>query len=117
MARCYYYPWLDLSDIEPAIPLMKKLGVSVVARSSRGFLTHYQESGNQRDVDLFWAQRRNGFLARHMAQVQVRGESLWDAKGNPTRRHLALIAWAYSPDAARWQRWLKNQRRSARSSM
>jgi hypothetical protein len=35
-----------------------------------------------------------------MAQVKAHGEPLWK-DGVPTRRHLALIMWAYSPSPAR----------------
>jgi hypothetical protein len=83
---------------------MRAWGVSEVARSPRGFLTAYKEaSGRSSELDDFWADRRHGFLARHMAQVEGNREALWKTyKGQkvPTRRHLALIAWAYSPEAA-----------------
>ena len=54
-----------------------------------------------------WWQRRNEFIARHMAQVRKGGESLWDSSGNPTNRHLGLIAWAYTPDPDGVQRWVE----------
>ena len=35
---------------------------------------------------------------------------MWTESGNPTRRHLALIAWAWSPskEHPRLIRWIKN---------
>jgi hypothetical protein len=36
-----------------------------------------------------------------MAQVEARKEPLFDKNGWPTRRHLALIMWAYSPEPAK----------------
>jgi len=49
-----------------------------------------------------WDERRNNFVARHMAQVNLRGEQLYEQsgkyKGWPTRRHLGLIMWAMTPD-------------------
>jgi len=82
------YPWLPLSEILKYEPEMKRLGVSKVARSPRGFTTAYKRVGPaiKRGV---WAKRRDAFIARHMAQYRK----------NPTyRRWLALVAWAYRPD-------------------
>jgi hypothetical protein len=91
---------------------MRRQGVSEVARSKRGFLTAYKRSGGTperlgRDPKFGqdWVQRRNSFVARHMGQITKRGEPLWEGK-NPTRRHLALIAWAYTPDPDRVSEWL-----------
>jgi len=82
------YPWLSLSEIAKYELEMKRLGVSKVARSPRGFLSAYKRIGPaiKRGV---WAGRRDAFIARHLAQYKV----------NPTyRRWLALVAWAYRPD-------------------
>jgi hypothetical protein len=49
----------------------------------------------------WWQARREAFLARHLAQAKAHHEPLLDANGEPTRRHLALIMWAYSPDPAK----------------
>lgn len=84
------YRWLPLNEIKKYEPEMKRLGVSKVARSPRGFLTAYKRwrelKAGTRDR---WTAKRNGFIARHLAQY----------KKNPTyRRWLALVAWAYRPD-------------------
>lgn len=99
-------PWLSLAKINKYEPLMRKLGVSKVARGKRGFLRAYRSAGGkpaQLDYDDYsgqhWRDRRNAFVSRHMGQIEAKDEPLWDKNGNPTRRHLALIAWAYSPDA------------------
>lgn len=93
--------YLPLSVISAYVPLMRRLGVSEVARSPRGFLTAYRRAqGNPDHLSDYWANRRDNFVKRHMAQVRNHGESLWE-DGLPTRRHLALIAWAYSPTASR----------------
>lgn len=82
-------------------PLAAKLGVSSVARSSKGFLSAYRRAGGDPNrLSDYWANRRDNFVKRHMAQVKKRGEPLWE-DGVPTRRHLALIMWAYSPTASR----------------
>lgn len=84
------YRWLSLKEIRRYEPEMRRLGVSRVARSERGFLTMYKAVGGRRDrVSAWWANRRDGFIKRHMAQYRE----------NPTyRRWLALVAWAYRPD-------------------
>lgn len=77
-------------------------GVSAVARSRRGFLTAWKEGR----LDPWWFARREAFVKRHLAQARVRSEPLWK-NGEPTRRHLALIMWAYSPTPARFKAWAK----------
>lgn len=107
-------PWLTPAEIRPWIPLMEREGVSEVARSPRGFLARYlavrgrpdrlgavpAETPNAR-AGQRWEERRADFVARHMAQARANREPLWRADGTPTRRHLGLIAWAYSPDPER----------------
>jgi GNAT superfamily N-acetyltransferase len=114
------YPWLPLDEITPALPLMKRLGVSEVARSPRGFLAAYKRAkGDKRRVGTTpgstpnrepypWWQRRNEFVARHVGQIQATREPLWNRDGSPTKRHLALVAWAYSPDSKQWKKWLRD---------
>lgn len=87
---------LPLELVEAFVPLAEKERVSEVARSPRGFLTHYRWAQGKL-TDPEWISRRRAFIARHMAQVTMRREPLFDARGRPSRRHLALIMWAYSP--------------------
>ncbi len=84
------YSWMPLSEIAKYEPEMKRLGVSKVARSPRGFLTAYRRwSRLSLSVRDKWVVKRSAFIARHMAQY----------KKNPTyRRWLALVAWSYRPD-------------------
>jgi hypothetical protein len=92
-----HYRFLPLSTIERWEPEMERRHVSEVARSRRGFLTAYREAGgHSQALSPDWIAKREGFIARHMAQVIANDEPLF-VKGEPTRRHLALIAWAYSP--------------------
>lgn len=82
-------PFLSLPDVLSFLPEMRRLKVSEVARSPRGFLTAYRRAGTSRNLSDKWKQRREGFIARHMAQYRK----------HPTyRRRLALIAWAYDPE-------------------
>jgi hypothetical protein len=114
------YPWMKLADTEAFVPLARKTKTSVVARSPRGFYaafkrakgakskmgrTHKDTPG--RGSSYMWWQRRNEFVARHMGQVRKNGERLWKPNGDPTKRHLGLIMWAYTPDPAGVRRWLK----------
>jgi hypothetical protein len=90
--------FLPLSTIRQFEPTAAALGVSEVARSPRGFLTAYKKSrGNPRALPPEWHRKRRAFIARHMAQVRIRREPLFDRLGHPTRRALALIMWAYFP--------------------
>ncbi len=75
-------------------------GVSEVARSARGFMRAYQRAGSWSKLDPWWKRRREGFLARHIAQA-MHGENIWErtrrGTWRPTRRSLAMIMWAYLP--------------------
>ena len=80
---------LSLKTIRKYEPEMRRLKVSEVARSPRGFLTAYKKAGSPNKLSPKWKQTREAFIARHYAQY----------RNNPTvRRRLALIAWAYDPD-------------------
>ena len=89
---------LKLSQIDRLLPLMRKKGVSKVARGQGGFLSAYRRAkGRLSHLTPYWKNRRKNFIKRHMAQVRKRREPLFTPDGKPTRRHLALVAWAYSP--------------------
>lgn len=93
--------YLSLDTVERYLPVAALLGVSHVARGSRGFVRAYRDAdGDPSKLTEQWRRKRDGFVARHMAQVRSRGEPLW-VDGVPTRRHLALIMWAYSPTPRR----------------
>lgn len=80
---------LSLKTINKYEPEMRRLHVSEVSRSPRGFTTAYKRAGSPDKLSPYWKQRRLGFIARHNAQY----------KKYPThRRRLALIAWAYDPE-------------------
>lgn len=93
------YSWLPLSKIRKYEPLAARLGVSKVARSRRGFLGALDRYG-RRNLPPSWRRKRHNFIKRHMAQVKKRREPLFQ-DGRPTRRHLALIMWGYSPARGR----------------
>ncbi len=83
------YNYISLKEIARYEPDMRKLKVSEVARSPRGFLTAYKRAGgNPNNLSEHWKVKRYGFIRRHLVQY----------RNNPTRRRkLALIAWAYMP--------------------
>lgn len=99
------FRWLSLSKIDKWVPLMRQRKVSEVARSPQGFLTAYRRAdGNRSQLSEEWWRRRNAFIERHKAQLDGNKEPLFverrvdgEMKRVPTDRHLALIAWAYSP--------------------
>lgn len=106
--------FLKLSVVLEYEPLAKALGVSKVARSARGFLAAYKKAKTKDKLSKAWLTKRKNFIARHMAQLKKNKEPLWVplggalAKGSlkgkpsiiPTKRHLALIMWAYSPSSS-----------------
>jgi hypothetical protein len=97
------YPLLTKSTVTKFLPLIDRFGVSLVARglkpstqTTEGFLQAFyggrlQELATKNQT---WMQRRDDFIQRHAST----GINLYKKNGLPTRRHLALIAWAYSPD-------------------
>jgi hypothetical protein len=103
------HTFLTLQTISVWEPLMRELGVSEVARSPWGFLTVFKQWGARLLPDK-WVTKRDGFIARHMAQMVNNDEPLYDKLGRPTRRHLALIAWAFSPDPSGLRRAARNRR-------
>ena len=90
------YDYLSRNDVGRFMPQIEARGVSKVARRS-GFTKIYLSGENPRLVmasqNLTWHEKRHNFLKRHLA----RDHALFDRYGEPTRHHLALIAWAYSP--------------------
>ena len=89
MANKRDYRFMPLSQIKQKEPDMKRLKVSEVARSPRGFLTAYKRAkGNPDELSDNWKNKRHGFIARTKVQ--------FDKKPTPLRK-LALQAWAYNP--------------------
>jgi hypothetical protein len=106
------YSALPLRVVLRYLDLMEARGVSEIARSPRGFVAAYRRAGGDLSrLTSDWIRRRQGFVARHMAQVLYREEPLFEEGGDPTRRHLALIAWAYSPEPSRLSK-VRGRRRS-----
>ena len=106
------YSYMELDEVLDAEPVAADKNVSEVARSSRGFVTAYERAegnpdflGTDRYSGQWWDDRRKAFVSRHMGQIKRNSEPLWK-DGEPTRRHLALMMWAYTPTRERTLRWL-----------
>lgn len=103
--------WLDLETVRAAAIAARAVGVSRVATGPGGFVAAFTRAGGDPDAlgrrrtGEDWRDRRNGFVARHRAQG-VRDAGGWWHNGRPTRRHLALAVWAWSPTPARLRHWL-----------
>lgn len=96
--------WLSLAVVNAYVPLARTKGVSRVARSSRGFVGRYRlAGGDPAQLGASWRKKRAGFVARHMAQAVKNGEAFLRT-GELSRRHLALIMWAFSPNLALYRR-------------
>lgn len=93
------YNYLPLKTIELYEPIAEEFKVSQVARGVAGFLTQYRKvKGRPNKLSDHWDKKRENFIKRHMTQLRKNKERLW-VNGLPSRRHLALIMWAYSPTA------------------
>ncbi len=82
---------LPLSEVLKYEDEAKKLGVSEVARSKRGFLTQYKQAKTYEKLPEEWKTKQQNFVARHLKQIENHKK-----QGHNTHRHaLALIMWAY----------------------
>jgi hypothetical protein len=89
------YPAMSLREVLSYEADAERLGVSEVARSSRGFLTQYKKAKTFNNLDDMWKIKRNAFIARHLSKALKDNENIKDYRNN--RRALALIMWAYKP--------------------
>jgi hypothetical protein len=116
------YPFLRRSTVIRALPEIDRRKVSLVARGKRrsrqtkkGFLQVWLKKESLDTLatkNTSWSERRNGFIKRH-----IKGPGpLWLRNGSPSKKHLALIAWGYSPDPKRVRDWLKTQRMNKKIS-
>lgn len=94
------YRYAPLLDVQSAIGIAERLGVSEVARSNRGFVQAYMRFGKAAHVEnsidpysgQLWGDRREAFIARHLPQYDE----------HPTlRRKIALLMWAFDAKGSR----------------
>ena len=124
------YKYMSLDEIEPFESLMDKKKVSLVARgltpskqTNTGFLVAYKRAKGDIPTieqmkngfgDQTWGERRHGFVARHAEQMK--NERAFDENGDPTRRHLGLIAWAYTPFPKKIKDWISKNKRNFKTN-
>lgn len=96
------YPLLQRSTVAKMLPLIDAQNVSLAARgripsaTPQGFTQAFFNNAldEMATVRTTYMERRRGYISRaYTAKTR-----LYTAAGEPTRAHLALIAWAYSPD-------------------
>ena len=107
-------PYIRLDILERIEKIAARQGVSDVARSPRGFLAAYKLAsgdpyamGRDHFSGQMWEDRRTNFIKRHVEQARRRKEKFWTRQGKPTRRHLALMMWAYTPTPGKTLTWLR----------
>ncbi len=103
-----------------SIPLMEIQNVSLVSRgikpskqTKKGFAEAWIDMRGSKKIlhtkngfgNQLWNVRRNSFIKRHMAQVKKNHEPLFIG-GIPSKRHLSLIAWGYSPSVSQLKKKL-----------
>ena len=103
MARNY----LDVATVESAKKAMADRGVSEVARGPGGFISAYKRAGSSAKLSDDWKKKREAFLDRHLAQMKGSGWETVRGESRPTRAHLALVAWGYSPTPGKLRTWLR----------
>ena len=113
-------PYMKLHWVEKIEPFASSADVSEVARSSRGFLAAYKlvsgepaMLGRNPITQKLWADERRNFINRHYNQAKQNRESFWGKDGNPSRRHLMLMMWAYTPTPEQTSAWLMRKLRLA----
>ena len=108
------FPILKKNTVTRLLPLIDSEGVSLVSRgftpsnqTQGGFLGAYYNGklSQLATKNQTWLERRNAFIKRHWRE----GRKLYKPDGNPTRLHLALVSWAYSPDPKGLNQYIKKQ--------
>jgi hypothetical protein len=99
------FPWMPLARAEEWLPYADCWGVSKVARSKGQFFDQYTKAGGDwRKMPVYWQKKRANFCRRHLRQVETKGEAIFFPDGTPTRRHLALVMWAFTPEPRKLRR-------------
>lgn len=112
------YEFLNLSKIKKYEKMAEKLKVSEVSRgvkksklSDKGFLEVYKEIKGKKNKNklkeipikksnpngIDWYRKRDVQIKAKLSQIKKMKLKLFDSNGNPTKIHLNLIMWAYSP--------------------
>lgn len=107
-------PYIRLSVVERIEPFALREEVSEVARSARGFLAAYKLASGEpilmgRDPrsQKPWSHVRRNMINRHLLQASKVERTFWLPSGQPTRRHLMLMMWAFTPTPEQTVTWLR----------
>ena len=99
------YPFLPVEAVETLVPTAKEIGISEIARSPKGFVPAYLAARDPDKLTAKWHRIRENFIRRNVEAAAAKGESWW-VLNVPTKRHLALVMWAYSPDSERMLKFI-----------
>lgn len=105
-------PYLKLHILELIEPFARRADVSHTGMSARGFLAAYKLAsgepsmmGRNPSSGHLWADERTRLINRHYAQARQNREKFWK-NGLPTRRHLMLMMWAFTPTPEITAQWV-----------
>ena len=118
------YPFLKMDFIKKFYPLANKYKVSEKARglkkpktSDKGFLQVYSKVKNPNELKdcpvkkskpdgANWFKTRENRLNAKMGQMKSMNIKYFDKEGVPTKMHVILIMWAYSPYVDKLKKYL-----------
>ncbi len=104
------YPYLPLSDMEPAGLLLAE-DRKHAGTTGRDFLAAFRVAeGNPNGISEMLDGKRRHFLMRQLAKIEVGRLPLWK-EGNPTQIHLSLVIWGFSPTPWKWEDFVDDWRR------
>lgn len=105
------YPFLSRQTVTRLLPLIDEKRVSLVSRgiakgaTPKGFLQAFydDELDEMATTRTTYRERRQGFIKRHNRPTA----RLWEPDGTPSRLHLALVSWAFSPEPDKLMIYIK----------
>ena len=108
------HAFLPLRFVERWVKAAKEENIAEARKGNASFLAAYRRAkGRPERLTENWHEARERFLKKEIAAIKLSGEHLFDRKGRPTRRHLSMILWAFSPRAALLQAYWRNPAESS----
>lgn len=99
-----FYSFLPVATVLALVPLAREVGVSKDPRLRGGFVTAYIAAGSHETLGEYWKARRTKAIGRFLAEDEG---PMWQG-GVPTRRHLTLVMWGYSPTPERLEAFVRS---------
>jgi len=106
------WPYLPLAVVLAVEPHAADVGAAPKARGPDGFVRAYEAvMGDPTKLGLTpkypkrWDDHRADQIRQQLGAAAHWKTPMWE-HGVPTRRHLSLVMWGYSPDPADLRRWL-----------